>query len=124
MRHNDSKGLIPWIGIGMMAVLAILFLIYFFGPYSFGHRRSICALSLRWNIRSWQADDWSMRALQPLLKTNDTRQTFLYRTNLYLGGQHYETVLALSDVTLEGKGFLAGTTNAEIFWIGKNGKTK
>jgi len=118
-----SKGSgIYWIVPIIAAAICIVVWLYL--PVSVVHNRKILATRLQWDIAAWRKDGWSSNTFNVIAKSNDALHVFLFRTNVYNDGQVQETILALSHVNFRRKGFLAGTTNAEIFWVAADGSVK
>lgn len=122
---DSNKGSsIPWIGIAIVLGACILILAYYMLPYNFAHNRRLVATRLRWDIAAWKGDNWSTQALNTILRTNETGSVFLFSTNVLDNSRKYETAIAASHANLREKGIIAGTTNGEVFWIGRNGDVR
>jgi hypothetical protein len=118
------KSGVPWIGGALVAVSLLAVFWYHYGPYNTRHMRNIVAWDFRENVRNWNSYDGTSEGLAKLQKTNDDETVFFYQTNVAVEGVNVQFVIGLSNALLQGKGFLASTTNAEVFWISSGGRVK
>jgi hypothetical protein len=93
-------------------------------PYNLDHRIKIQATHLASSILTWKRGGEKKSELQILAFTNASSRSFLIQTNFLFKGKQVAAIVACERDDFQSKGILLGTTEAEIFWVGKNGVIK
>lgn len=108
------------IGIAASVVAVIGFVAVFRDrlPYSFGDLRDRQAAILYSALKRWQMEGGD---LKEFVGTGNHLKVDLIRTNFVSSGKAYTTEVIYSHYFLNHRGVLAGTTNAQVFWLGKDG---
>lgn len=108
----------------VIGVFCLLLAMDYLLPYSFDHFRRIEAMHLLGQVSGWLSTGGRQDDLKRLQKTNSQKTVFIFKTNLVISGRSYNTVLAVQNASFRGKGFLTITTNLDILWISRQGRSE
>ena len=93
-------------------------------PYGASHFQQIAASKLRGHLSAWKSSSAFPNRIDSLVQSGERSSIVLFRTNLSYQGRAYQSVLRLDSKNFRAEGFLVGTTNAEVFWVSKQGEVK
>ncbi len=120
----QKRRLYVWGGITVACLFAAVLALNKVLPYGFEQRKEIRAIQLQSHLLAWRSA--GAPEAQLLVDKGETQMAKLseFRTNIQVGGTDFVTVLRLDSPEFQGRGYLVGTTNADIIWIDKNGEAK
>lgn len=102
----------------VVAVLGCLAVFRSSLPYGFGDLREKQAAILYSALQRWRVEGGE---LKDYVGSGNHLKVVFTRTNFVWSGHPYSADVIWSHYSLDHKGVLVGSTNAQVFWIGNNG---
>ena len=89
-------------------------------PFNLAYMKRVKASHLRNDVKEWRM----LGEPKSYGHTNETDVSYLWRTNVTVGGALVSTVIRLDSSLLRGRGYLVATEKQEIFWVGLDGRAE
>lgn len=106
-----------------MAALMALLVFQEHLPYGKVHLRNTETFILRGHLSVWKSSSAFPGNIESLVAGEHSKMG-PFRTNFLYEGRAYSSIIRLDSGKLRGDGFLLGTTNAEVFWVSRNGTVR